>query len=161
MNKKTNKQNKTLNNMQKNKRGVSPAISWILLIGFTMALAGFSMTWMRETASSTSEKMVDNVGSDLECGDVSINAYEETSTTTGCSKVNIINRGFFTVTGVKVRSGSGLEEITQEIKPTQEALINPTISSFLPNNEIGIIPQISYKDSNLVCINKEVRIKCT
>ncbi|MBT3262416.1 hypothetical protein HN992_03225 [Candidatus Woesearchaeota archaeon] len=143
--------------MQNNKRGISPVISWILIIGFTMTLAGFSMTWMRETASTTSEKMVDNIGTDLECGDVSINAY---NTSGSCAKINITNKGFFTITGVKFRSGKGLSNITQTIIPTTEIEISTGVTNFLPNNELGIIPEISYKDKTLVCINKEIRIKC-
>ena len=73
----------------KNKRGVSPAISWILLIGLAVALGGMVTIWMKSTAESSAETLKSKVEMDIRCDEISLNAYD-TPSSINCSNLTMI-----------------------------------------------------------------------
>jgi len=143
------------------KKGVSPTISWILLIGLSISLAGVVTVWVRSTAEDTADRITQNVESDIRCADISINAYEETS---GCSKITIQNKGLFSLHAIKVVSLGKVDEISSSqfpLIPGDSATIDLNIASLLADNKIGIIPVTKVDDNMLACLEKEITISCS
>jgi FlaG/FlaF family flagellin (archaellin) len=144
------------------KKGVSPAISWILLIGLSITLAGIVTVWVRTTAEDTAERITQNVESDIRCSDVSINTYEESS---NCSKINIQNKGLFSIHAIKVISLGNVEEVSTSpqfpLKPGDSTSIPLNIVTPLPGNKIGIIPVTKVDKDMLACMEKEISVSCS
>ena len=147
--------------MRLNKKAITPAISWILLIGLAVAMAGIVTVWVKSTAGTTSDKLVSNVDKDMRCTDTSFNAYENNSVR--CSNIIVHNRGFFSIQAIKVRTDNKVEdiELTTPLVPQEIRAISLNISNLPSNNKIGLIPIIEVKDEFLACMAKEISIECT
>jgi FlaG/FlaF family flagellin (archaellin) len=144
-----------------NKKAVTPAISWILLIGLTVTMAGVVTVWIKSTAGETTEALVNNVDKDMRCVDTSFNAYENNSIM--CANTIVHNRGFFSIHSIKVRNGNQVEdyELTDPIAPQEIRAISLNISNLPSDNKIGLIPIIKVQDEFLACMAKEISIECT
>lgn len=147
--------------MRFNKKAITPAISWILLIGLTVTMAGVVTVWIKSTAGETSEKLVNNVDKDMRCVDTSFNAYENNSVM--CNNVIVHNRGFFSIHSIKVRNGNQVEdyELTDPLIPQEIRAISLNISTLPQDNKIGLIPIINVQNEFLACMAKEISIECT
>lgn len=147
-------------NMGFYKKAITPAISWILIIGMAVTLAGVVTFWIKSTATTTTEKIITNTEIDLRCDDVSFNAYE--STTFNCSSLTVHNRGFFSLQGIKIRQlGSVIDhEFMDPLKPQEQTTITLNNLNIPSNNEMGLIPIISAEKEDLACMNKEISVKC-
>jgi hypothetical protein len=145
-----------------NKKAITPAISFILLIGLAVAMAGIVTVWIKSTAGETSEKLVSNVDKDMRCTDTSFNAYE-TDGFTNCTDITLHNRGFFSIQAIKVRTDNQVEdiELSTPLVPQEIRTISLNILSLPSNNKIGLIPIISVKEELLACMAKEISIECT
>lgn len=148
--------------MRLNKKAVTPAISFILLIGLAVAMAGIVTVWVKSTAGDTSEKLVSNVDKDMRCTDTSFNAYE-TDGFTKCADVTLHNRGFFSIQAIKVRTDNKVEDIqlTTPLVPQEVRAISLNILNLPSNNKIGLIPIIEVKEELLACMAKEISVECT
>lgn len=142
------------------KKGIAEPISWILLVGLTIALAGMVTFWIKNTAESTSDKVIQDVENDIRCNDVSINAYEKTPL---CSQIALQNRGLFSITGIKVRNLNKVEDIMlpSPLLPGKETTISLNISTFPPDMKIGLIPITKIDKDAIACMTKEIEVICT
>ena len=148
--------------MRFNKKAVTPAISWILLIGLTVTMAGVVTVWIKSTAGETSETLVNNVDKDMRCVDTYFNAYE-TEGISNCNEITVHNRGFFSIHSIKVRNGNEVEdyELTDPLIPQEIRAISLNILTLPQDNKIGLIPIIKVQDEFLACMAKEISIECT
>ena len=135
------------------KRGISPLISWVLLIGFVVGLSLMVGNWVRTQAQTTTENVVTNVESDIRCGDVAFNAALDC---TGL-KLNITNTGKFSIVGIRVRQ-TGNTEPYQLVIPVNE-LKTQDLSNFNITKDSDIIPIISLKNNDVVCSARKVVVK--
>ncbi len=138
----------------KNKRGISPAISWVLLIGLSVVIASMVTVWMRTTAEEVAEDLAFDVEQDARCADVSISAQTQNN----CNTVTIENRGLFSINKVKIRYDGTFEEYDLEIKPTQSAPLSLNIQGY---NEINVIPVTQIDNQMIGCLDREVTVSCT
>ncbi len=134
-----------------NKRGISELISWVLIIGFSVALGIMVTSFLKNQASSTTEKIVQDTEGDLRCADVSINAF---CLSAGAFKIT--NRGYFTIHDIKIRHGEELKTITINLPPGQES----ESLNIGPGNG-DIIPVIQVEGKLLACIDKKVPVSCS
>ena len=168
--KKTNKLTLTNNRMIKSKKGISPVIGWILMVGLTITLAGVVTVWMKSTATYTAEKMTTTVGTDIQCSDVSINAYEYGGQI-NCDIINLINRGYFTIESVKLRALGDVQDIffPDPLNPSENITLNPgenisinlNIQNIPSNKKIGLVPIVMIEESMMACMTKEIAVQCT
>ncbi len=75
----------------KNKKGISPLIATVLLIGFAVALAAVVMTWGLDFIQETAEATEDQTKNTLVCASDLSFAISDVSTTEGT--ITIDNRG--------------------------------------------------------------------
>ena len=143
----------------KTKKGISPLISWVLLIGFVVGLSLMVGSWVRNQAQSTTDDVVKNVESDIRCSDVAFNA--NVTDCAGSPKLNIANTGKFSIVEVRVRQPSpgGTEPYTLLIPVNQ--LKTQALNNFVNTLEADIIPVISVGKKNVVCSARKVVVeKC-
>jgi len=143
------------------KKGITPTISWILLVGLTITLAGIVTVWVKDIAQSSATKVVKDVESDIRCTDISVNAYEKVAPL--CLQVTVQNRGLFSIQGVKIRYPGSVEDVmfVTPLLPGSEATITLNISNPLPDKKIGLIPITKVDKDMLACMAKEVDIVCS
>ena len=58
------------------KKGASAIVAWVLLLGFTIALATTIFYWTKSQATEMTEHTVEFVTGQMECQDISINVYD-------------------------------------------------------------------------------------
>ncbi|MDP3917199.1 MAG: hypothetical protein Q8Q42_02830 [Nanoarchaeota archaeon] len=148
--------------MKLNKRAITPAISWILLMGMAVVLAGVVTIWMKSTAESSTSIVIGSVEVDMQCNDISVNAYE-TPGKTQCSSIEVINNGLFSITAIKVRDNDGVADFPYDppLKPGESITTNLNNPSIPTNNEIGLIPITLVNDKAIACMEKETTIICS
>ena len=85
------------------KKGISPILATILMVAFTVAIAGFVAPWLSETTKAQTENAVNNSNSD--CFYASIEANDVYFNSSGSNKLkfNIKNTGMNTLTVDKIR----------------------------------------------------------
>jgi hypothetical protein len=139
----------------KSKRGISPLISWILLIGFAVAMAGFVGTWIINQAK---EVEFPGEGPEIYCDSIKL-SYTSIcrSTDNKTININLKNTGDFKIT--KFLAGRETNESEEQwclkqnigdnnkgLMPDEEMLFNLSIGeSMIPNNQM-------YKNCNEVII---------
>lgn len=87
--------------MLKNKRGVGAIIAWVLLLGFTVALATMIFLWMKGQTETMSESTVEYVEGELQCQSVRINVVNTTGPI--CENPDVHNVGYLNIKAVVVR----------------------------------------------------------
>ena len=147
-----------------NKKGVSIAISWVLLVGFAVTLALIVTVWMKSFADDATKGATEDVEIDIKCSEVSLNAIK----TTPCQlnlTMDITNTGYFTIEKVKVR---GTDTSTKEfefqgaepsLKPTQTKTLY-TNTDYPSSTEITIIPIIKVDQRFVGCADRIIKISC-
>ena len=85
------------------KKGISPILATILMVAFTVGIAGFVAPWLSETTKTQTESAINNSNSD--CFYASIEATDIYFNSSGTEKLkfNIKNTGTNTLTVNKIR----------------------------------------------------------
>ena len=138
--------------MRINKRGVSPLIATVLLIGFSLAIAAMVITFMTNKAKSLNPEEI--VGSSQYCGEVAFQVQAGScelfpgglegcnnlkATTKVLKDVEIKNKGSFTIRKVKISSpGLDVPVFEDNIKPSSKGTI-PELKVCLGDDTEGII----------------------
>lgn len=86
-----------------NKRGVGAIIAWVLLLGFTVALATMIFLWMQGQTETMSESTVDYVEGELQCQSVRINVIKKGVDPNPCTSFEVQNVGYLNIDSVAVR----------------------------------------------------------
>jgi len=144
--------------MKKNKRGISIAISWILLIGFAVTLALIVIVWMKAFAQDTTETVKESTEYEMQCSEISLTA----TNISDCSNliIEITNKGYFTIHKIKINSQIGTEEIDipDSLKPTDTKTLNTNMN--YSSMELGIVPVTKINNKYFVCPDREIKLKC-
>lgn len=155
------------------KKAISPLIAWILLIGFSVAMAAFISNWVIEQTKETfqPEKMLE----DMSCDGVSFSltsicqrqsgtCNKQGSEYTGMSlgSIQIINKGAFTIKDVKIIPlyDDTIDYTALNIKPgATGAISNINIcikTTQGAKNELKIIPVIEKEEELFYCTKNAV-----
>lgn len=119
----------------KNKRGISPLIATVLIIGFCIALAAIVMTWGGGFVRTTTEKTEASADMALKCStelDFEIKSVDKTSTP---NKITIDNRGSIAIKKLILRFYEGDSMI-----PDSEVPYDLEIAAYAVTNiDVGTI----------------------
>ena len=142
--------------MFKNKKGIAQAVSWVLLIGFSVAIATFVGFWLRQTAEKSAEGLQDEITKKSRCADTSISA---TLIEGQCdnNKLKITNRGLFKVIKVRCRDSAVFDDVN--LNPGDTTTV-PLSSCKGNNNKIRISPFIKVEDLDVICADKTIQVDC-
>ena len=115
--------------MIKNKRGISPLIATVLLIGFAVALAAVVMTWGLDFIKSTADTTEQQTENTLTCATELSFAISNVNSNTGT--VTVDNRGQVDINSLafRVYGGSGVitNVTTETIAKFEVKTLTPTI----------------------------------
>lgn len=129
------------------KRGASAIVAWVLLLGFTIALATTIFFWTKTQAESMTESTIDYVSGQVECQDVGINVALNGNT------LSIRNKGYFTVNKIIARTNTESQTLEIGLKPQQETTVDVTIDI---SNGLEIIPVVNVSKKEVGCADKAV-----
>ncbi|MDD5331841.1 MAG: hypothetical protein PHE43_03410 [Candidatus Nanoarchaeia archaeon] len=147
----------------KQKRGASDVIGWVLLIGFSIALAAGVFTWIKGQTTEMTESTVNYVEGEMTCEDVAINIKPEIS----CSQIIVSNKGKFTVDAIRVilypASGDPTSELITEKENNNlplKPMADPITLDLTPSVKIEVTPVIKVDDNYNGCSTKKEVITC-
>ena len=139
-----------------NKRGADVWISYVLLVGFTVALAAFIYSWMTGFSIEKTTEIKERIYDADICGSVaiSINACNSSQTL----YINITNRGDIRINQLIFRLDNGTDytsfEINTTIKPQNSETFNFTNVKII-NATPDVVPA-TFKDKyDVVCTDKK------
>lgn len=139
------------------KKGVSVIISWVLLVGLTVAIGTMVSIWIRTTTEKTVQEQIEQV--DLKCDDIGFNVKNNSECVYGSVSFAVNNRGSFTIHDFIIRvdgevTRNGLNTPDKlNILPDQSQDLNIDIT---PSSEIEFIPVVD----NNACSSRRIRLKC-
>lgn len=86
------------------KKGVSPLIAWVLVIGLSIALTIVVGNFMKESAKETAESLIQDIEGGAVCNKLNINAEPlECNKASKKIKLTLSNKGFLAIDKVRVR----------------------------------------------------------
>ncbi len=88
--------------MLKHKKGISPVIAWILILGISVALGSIVTNWYLSKTETITESTLSTLEGGIECNDVNVNvAYTKIS---GNCIIKVSNTGQFKIDYVKINT---------------------------------------------------------
>jgi len=114
--------------MKMNKRGISPLIATVLIIGFTVALAAVIMTWGQSFSKSMSESTEETTNVQLTCTRDVVFVLDTVCSDTGKLRLTVENNG-----------NKNLDEITARIKVDATTVDVVTNLTLYPRNPAGTV----------------------
>ncbi len=123
------------------KKAISPVIAWVLLVGFSVALASIVGSWYLSQSQEMTEEALTTLEGGIECNDVNINvAY--TKDQNGDCMIKVSNTGSFKINMVRINDiQKGYNKNPKEYK-------NYTDAELCTKPQITVIP-ILEKDKKL------------
>lgn len=128
------------------KQGAATLISWVLLVGFTIALAGLVTNWAIQNARKFEPETI--VAQDVYCSDVAITIN---------SSCSIMNRGVLNIEQLIIVNTT--ETITKRLVPGLQPrqarkLDDPLGYNIVCSNNTKYIPGIINKNNFIACSTK-------
>lgn len=139
------------------RKAIAPVISFILLLGFAVALGTGVYLWQVRQAESLSEGVVRYASGILACQNLNFNAQSSD----GCTKVSIKNSGFFDVDGFVVRSfssfGAGSEVKTVFVQAQKEGVLDVNL---VDAEKVEVMPVIKVEGELVGCKDMVRSVDC-
>ncbi|MDD5254065.1 MAG: hypothetical protein PHG05_03085 [Candidatus Nanoarchaeia archaeon] len=143
------------------KKGAGDIIAWVLLIGFSIALATSVFIWMRGQTEDITKSTVNYVEGEMVCQDIAINVRANEL----CNILTIANKGKFSIESLNIVSYPASGEPISEVKSLATPLkpIQGEIVEFiLPQSiKFEVIPIITVNEKTTGCSDKKEVISCT
>ncbi|HLC37758.1 MAG TPA: hypothetical protein VJJ53_03190 [Candidatus Nanoarchaeia archaeon] len=144
------------------KKGVSPLIAWVLIIGLSLALAVVVGNFMKESAEETAESLIKDIEGGAVCNKLNINAEPlECNKASKKIKLALTNRGFLAIDKVRVRLFYSDNTLGNEI-------VNFNNVPLLPDDNVEI--EVPIKEETLIklqvvpiraefgCVDKKIEL---
>ena len=143
------------------KRGVSPLIAWVLIIGLTITLSLVVGSFIKKTAEDTSSTLIDYVEGGATCDKIIINAKPlECNKASEKIKLEISNEGFLSVDQAQVRIfyidntvGNEIGSFNNALKPNDVVDVEVRVERKIIN-KLQVIPIREEKG----CVNKKIEL---
>jgi flagellin-like protein len=160
-----------------NKKGISPIIATVLLLGFAISLATTVFLWMKGQTETMSESTVEYAEGEMQCQNVRINVEKtgapvppDTSPT--CASLKISNKGYMTINQLAVRTfnpeGSKLypqSPDTNYLNPQSSNCIPPcgvkTETGCSGCKKVEVMPIIKIGERLVGCKDRTVVVTCS
>lgn len=139
------------------KKAATEIISWVLLVGMTIALATIVSLWIRSTTEKDIKEITEPINEDMLCSEVSFNV----NLTNDCKNPRISNRGNFRIDDFIIRINSqmivnGNKNSWDESINLGQAKVLNSILTAIPGDEIEFIPIVR----NSTCTLRGVKVTC-
>ena len=140
-----------------NNKAATEIISWVLLVGMTIALATIVSLWIKSTAEKQVKDIIEPIEEDLLCNEVSFNV----NLTNDCKNPKITNKGSFKIDDFTIRINNQLivnglkNSFDEAILPDQSKVLRTILAATL-NDEIEFFPVVR----NSTCSSRSVKVIC-
>lgn len=140
------------------KKGISLLISWVLLVGFVVALAVFVTMWSRQQAERNIGEVIEMIEGDARCNDVSLNAEVNCAE----KKVNLVNRGYFTIYKLVIRIYKIDGDVGSDNKDNLKIEYGDSYTYNFPEEfeRLEIVPVIKIDDKFVGCSDRKAVVEC-
>ena len=143
------------------KRGVSPWISWVLLMAFAILLSALMYNFMVSYTEDSTEDMKKVVYNTDECRLVSIN-IDSVCVSSQLLNITLENRNYIRIDGLDFRIFNGRVPIhTNEteipMNPNRRKVIEIDTGTASPITFVEVIPHITKEGLDIVCSDKKVQ----
>ena len=145
------------------KQGVSEIVSWVMLIGLSIAIGMLVLQWSKQQTEQTAEKLTQDVTSSLRCGEVSFNVKFVPAASPVCSQVEIANKGLHTIKELQIRGQAGGPRAVLNLPPEQSQTLNIpnfTTSIASPGSSTEFIPLIEGSAGLVPCADRKLSVTC-
>lgn len=139
------------------KKGLSPLIATVLLIGITISMAALVMVWGQTLFRQTTEETGESASAEIDCiSKVAVEVLNVSCGTPGTAAVVVDNKNEKPIDGVIVRvygSGSNVQTISAALAPAlgsfsaQSVNVAYTVSGGI--TKVEVIPQIKLDSGSL------------
>ncbi|MBI2671600.1 hypothetical protein HYX16_01570 [Candidatus Woesearchaeota archaeon] len=139
-----------------NKKGISPLIATILLVGFVVVIGALVILWSRNFITEKAEKEGALAEKQLECENIGIDIKDA-----GSGFITVENNGNNKIDAFILRvvsDGSGATKVESEVKPLSIYTINHGLSG----SKIDLIPALKPEGTNaplVPCSSKHKIVK--
>lgn len=87
------------------KKGISPVIAWVLILGFTIALGAIVTNWYLQQSKKTTESTLGTMEGEMECNEIRINvAFTQPQPTSGNCILKVSNTGMLKIDSIRINS---------------------------------------------------------
>ena len=144
------------------KRGISPLIATVLLIGFTVAVAAIVIFWSKNFIKEKAEKEGALSEKRLKCENVEIDVQ---SINTAKREIVIENKGNEALDGFIMRvvsGGTGADKVIQKVESSKSFTITYSFEGLTSSAKIDLIPALKPEGTNaplVPCSNKHKVVK--
>ena len=144
-----------------NKKGISQAVGFVLLLGLSVSLAIFVGIWIKERSEKTIEGVAGNQERETKCDDVLLNVFPNCGVVDEnvvVISLNLTNRGLFSI--VQLRCDGFFVDLEPPLTPGEKREGQDL------NNCIGsvtsiIVPMVNLSNGEIFgCYEKRVYAKC-
>ena len=161
--------------MTRNKKGISPLIATILIIGFTIVLAALVMQWGTQLLKTQTEQTAMTSKAQIACStevDFNVDSAKlgTLDSVTGVQNIDVrvTNNRDRTLTGFRVRISSGesvfTKTITTSIPGFGSALLSglsfnaaaPATPIDVTPNKVEVIPEITIDGNKVACPDQRI-----
>jgi len=155
------------------KRGISPIIATVLLLGFAVALATTVFLWMSGQTETMSKSTVEYAEGEMQCQNVRINLVK--SDDISCANLDVSNKGYITINQLAIRAfnpeGSSLyldtgpednflQPQSSECKPPGCGIKKNVPTPCSSCKKLEVMPIINIGDRQVGCKDRAVVIEC-
>jgi flagellin-like protein len=144
--------------MNHQKKGISPLISWVILIGFAVSLAGMVGVWMKAFAGDNVDKIIEDREEDLRCNDVGFNVALDCAVTP--EQVTIANTKKFSISKLRVRQSNAANSDLDLQSLLPQTTKTETLNSFDPLKPVDFIPIITIEGKEVLCSSRMITTTC-
>lgn len=142
--------------LSKNKKGMA-IVSWVLLLGFVIALATGVFIWQIKQTEELSQGMVKSVSGEMGCEGVVFNVVSRD----GCSSLTVSNKGYFDIDQfvIRVFSDLGVDAVVDEtfVPVKESSVLNVGVATA---DKVEVIPLVKVSEGLVGCEQKSVEVSC-
>ncbi|MBT5021985.1 hypothetical protein HOK51_00920 [Candidatus Woesearchaeota archaeon] len=154
--------NEKLKLIIKDKRGVGPWISWVLIMAFAVALSAFMYSFMVEYTSTSTDEIKEAVYNTDECRSVSLSIESVCqNTTTSELNIEIKNRNYRRIDLVDYRLYDASQKpistnaTNVSLNPNRKKTLNLSGVTSLQLGLVEIIPSVNKEEFTIICSDKK------
>ena len=146
------------------RKGVSPLIAYVLLVGLAISMAVIFANWSRQHTEKVTDMIIDENVKNDRCASVAFNFNnthgECTDTILG---ISVSNRGYVHIADFKVLL-DGEERDIANANPNPQVKVSETkdlnIGRVENVDEIELVPFVDINCQKVGCFDRRVKIKC-
>ena len=153
--------------MRKNKKAVTQAVAWVLLVGLSVSLAIFVGLWLKSQSKESLSIIAEDFDIDTRCADTILRASPNCDSDLNITlSVNLQNKGSFTI--IQVKCNDYLADLSEPLQPggklSEEGDEEPTedlYNCFAQEVSRAILtPYINKSGQGIPCPKKKVEVTC-